>query len=166
MPSTPQPSTSACPYSDGQSSEAPSLASGFIFRLTSLRKYPYSTESQRQRCMMSTRWIGSNTSLWRAMCLTEATLTSPDSIASTCSGHSSLSGRRGSRPTRLSTGRASWMGLTMCSKTRVSASPRRRTRRSTLESSEGLSTMSLNFNGASFTTQTLLSQCEGHRLAL
>lgn len=119
-----------------------------------------------QRCMMSTGWIGPHTSFWDTICLTEVTLTSQGSIGSTCSGISSSSGRKASPHTRLSTGRAYFTKLRMFSKTRVSASQRRRSRRSTLESSEESSTMPLNFNGALFTTRTLLSCSPGHRPSL
>src|SRR5574344_678468 len=154
MPSTPLPLTSACPYSDGQSLEAPSLASGSILRLTSLRRYPYSTELPMPRCMMSTRWTGSHTSLWRAMCLTEAILTSSDSIASTRSGHSLSSEKRVSLHTRLPMEKAYWMGLTMSSKTKAFGSQKRRIRRNIPESSEGLSTMLLSCIAVSYTTRT------------
>ena len=96
MLSTLRPLTSACPYSDGQSLEARNRVSESILRLTSLRRFPCSTELPMPRCMMSTPWTGSRTNPWHAMCLTEATLTSPDSIESMLSERSSSSGRRGS----------------------------------------------------------------------
>lgn len=141
-------------YADGLSSEAPSRASGFILRLTSLLRYPCSIGLPMPRCMMSTRWTGSRTSLWLAMCLTEATLTSPDSIAPMCSGLSSSSEKKVSLHTRLSMEKAYWTGPTMSSKTKAFGSQRRRIRRNILESSEGLSTMPLNSSAVSFTTRT------------
>lgn len=68
MPLALQPSTSACLFPDGQSSEVPSMASISTLRLTLLQRYLFSTESPII-VLISTLWIGLNTSLLCTMCL-------------------------------------------------------------------------------------------------
>ena len=73
-------STSACRSFAGQSSGVRSRASRSIRRWISSRRFPCSTGLTIPTCMMSTPWTGSRTSCWHAMSLTEATLTSSDTI--------------------------------------------------------------------------------------
>ena len=88
MQLTPQQLISACPFSDGRSSERPNLEYESTRRLTSLRRFPYSTESPTLRYMMSTPWTGLHTSLSHAMCLIEGTLTLQGSTKSIAREHS------------------------------------------------------------------------------
>ena len=78
MLSTLQPSTCACPFSNGLNSEVPSLASEYIRRLTLQPRFLCSIGLPMPKCMMSTLWSGSHTNCWHAMSLTEATLIFPD----------------------------------------------------------------------------------------
>lgn len=124
MPLTLLPLTFACLFSDGQSSVVQNRVSESTHRLTSLRRYLCSIESQMQRCMMSIPWIGLHMNLMRAMSLIEGTLTLPVFIESMLLEHSLSLGKRDILHMRLLTVKTFLMEKIMFSRIKVFALPK------------------------------------------